>query len=56
MYSFAKFLADHIFLQNRDRKYIYKKIPIQWTDFLAVFWKLSQCKTKQAMMAVTTMK
>jgi hypothetical protein len=22
MYSFAKFLTDHIFLQNRDKKYI----------------------------------
>jgi hypothetical protein len=21
MYSFAKFVADHIFLQNRDKKY-----------------------------------
>jgi hypothetical protein len=26
MYSFAKFLADHIFLQNRDRKYIKRKL------------------------------
>jgi hypothetical protein len=29
MYSFAKFLAGHIFLQNRDKKYIKNDGPKQ---------------------------
>jgi hypothetical protein len=53
MYSFTKFLADHIFLQNRDKIYINKIRP--WEKHLLIVTVRYGKECKQAFMSHSTM-